>query len=45
MNDFGAICRFLADNGWEDRVKDTDRFAEMLENANRTVVAVETARS
>ncbi len=35
------IRRFLADNGWEDRVKDTDRFAKMLENANRTVVAVE----
>ena len=38
--DYDAIRQFLADNGWERRVADAERFRIMMENASRTVVAV-----
>ena len=42
--DFDAVRQFLADNGWEKRVADVERFRKMMENASRTVVAVENGR-
>ncbi len=37
--DYDAVRRFLADNGWQKRVEDAERFRLMMENASRTVVA------
>jgi predicted N-acetyltransferase YhbS len=42
--DYEAIRQFLAENGWEKRVSDADRFRKMMENASRTVLAVEGTR-
>ena len=39
--DLEAVQAFLAENGWEKRVADSERFQRMIENANRTVVAVD----
>ena len=39
--DFDAVRQFLAENGWEKRVADAERFRKMLENADRTVVALD----
>ena len=39
--DLEAVRAFLAENGWEERVADGERFEKMIENANRTVVAVD----
>lgn len=39
--DFDAVRNFLAENGWEKRVADADRFRRMMENASRTVVAID----
>lgn len=39
-NDYEAIRQFLAENGWEKRVADKVKFRKMMENANRTVVAL-----
>lgn len=39
--DYEAVQRFLAENGWEKRVEDAEKFRKMMENANRTVVAFE----
>ena len=40
-SDFDAVREFLAANGWGKRVADAERFRKMIENASRTVVAVE----
>ncbi len=42
--DFDAVRHFLAENGWEKRVAEPERFRKMMENADRTVVAVEGER-
>lgn len=42
--DYKDVREFLAANGWEQRVSDFDRFAQMMENTNRTVIAVEGSR-
>lgn len=42
--DYEAVRRFLAENGWEKRVADEERFRKMMENADRTVVAFEGER-
>ncbi len=39
--DYEAIRRFLAENGWEKRVADRAGFQKMMDNADRTVVALE----
>jgi predicted N-acetyltransferase YhbS len=39
--DYKAVQRFLAENGWEKRVSDVEKFRKMMENASRTVVAFE----
>ena len=39
--DIEAIRAFLAENGWENRVADEERFRIMIEHASRTVVAFE----
>lgn len=39
--DLDELRRLLAANGWETRVADLERFRKMIENASRTVVAVE----
>jgi N-acetylglutamate synthase-like GNAT family acetyltransferase len=43
-DDLGEIRAFLAENGWEKRVAEIDRFRKMIENASRTVVAIEDER-
>ena len=37
--DYELIRRFLAENGWVHRVADPERFAKMLDNSTRLVVA------
>lgn len=39
-NDYESIRQFLAENGWEKRVADKVKFRKMMENADRTVVAL-----
>lgn len=42
--DYEVVQRFLAENGWEKRVSDAERFCKMMENASRTVVAFDGER-
>ena len=42
--DYELVRQFLAENGWEKRVADKERFQTMLENADRTIVAFEGER-
>jgi N-acetylglutamate synthase-like GNAT family acetyltransferase len=42
--DYEAVRRFLAANGWEKRVADPERFRKMMENASRTVMALDGER-
>ncbi len=42
--DFEAVRRFLVENGWERLTADAERFRVMMENADRTVLAVEGER-
>ena len=42
--DYEAVRQFLAENGWEKRVADREKFRRMMENASRTVVAFEGER-
>ena len=42
--DYEAVRQFLAENGWEKRVADAERFRRMMENASRTVAAFEGER-
>jgi len=44
LSDYAEIRAFLADNGWEERVANDERFQLMLDNADRTVVALEEGR-
>jgi GNAT superfamily N-acetyltransferase len=43
-NDFAVLREFLANNGFGERVKDDDRFREMINRADRTVVALDNGR-
>lgn len=38
---YETIRLFLAANGWEARVSDRDRFTVMMNNADRTVIALD----
>jgi predicted N-acetyltransferase YhbS len=42
--DYESLRQFLSDVGWQHRVSDPERFKKMLENTNRTVVAVDGTR-
>ncbi|MGI8732190.1 MAG: GNAT family N-acetyltransferase [Pyrinomonadaceae bacterium] len=42
--DYESVREFLAEAGWQHRVSDPDRFRKMLENTNRTVVALDGSR-
>jgi predicted N-acetyltransferase YhbS len=42
--DYEAVRQFLAENGWQKRVADAEKFRRMMENASRTVVAFEGGR-
>lgn len=42
--DYQAVRELLAENGWEKRVADEDKFRLMMTNASRTVVALENNR-
>ena len=42
--DYEAVRQFLAENGWEKRVSDDERFRRMMENASRTVGAFDGER-
>ena len=37
--DYEQVRRFLAESGWAHRVADPERFARMMQGADRTVVA------
>ena len=37
--EYELIRRFLAENGWAHRVADPERFAKMMQGANRSVAA------
>jgi ribosomal protein S18 acetylase RimI-like enzyme len=43
-DDYEPVRQFLSEVGWQHRVSDPDRFKKMLENTNRTVVAVDGSR-
>lgn len=43
-SDHDAICEFLVANGWERLAADGTRFRTMMENASRTVLAVDDGR-
>ena len=43
-DDLEAIRALLAENGWEKRVADAERYRKMITNASRTVVAVDGVR-
>ena len=42
--DYEAVRQFLAGLGWEQRVLDPQRFAQMMARADRTVLALDGAR-
>ena len=42
--DYEPLRQFLSDLGWQHRVSDAGQFNKMMENTNRTVVAVEGSR-
>lgn len=42
--DYEAVRRFLYEMGWQDRVADPERFTKLMENTNRSVVAVDGSR-
>ncbi len=42
--DHEPVRQFLSEMGWRVRVADPDKFARMLKNTNRAVVAVDRAR-
>lgn len=42
--DYDTVRQFLAEAGWQHRVSDSKKFAEMLKNTNRTVVAFDGPR-
>ncbi len=44
FEDYESVREFLAEAGWQNRVSNPDRFKKMLENTNRTVVAVDGSR-
>lgn len=39
--DYEAVRQFLAENGWQKRVENAEKFRRMMENASRTIVAFE----
>jgi len=43
-DDYEPVHQFLSEVGWQHRVTDPERFKKMLENTNRTVVAVDGSR-
>ena len=43
-DNYEAVRQFLADNGWEKRVADLERFQKMMMNASRAVVALDGER-
>ena len=42
--DYEPVRQFLSEVGWQHRVSEPERFKKMLENTNRTVVAVDGSR-
>jgi predicted N-acetyltransferase YhbS len=40
-NDHEAVRELLARSGWQGRVKDVEKFRKMLDNADRTVIALD----
>ncbi len=44
LKNYEAVRQFLSDSGWQKRVRDPERFAKMMERADRTVVVSENNR-
>ena len=42
--DYEPLRQFLSDIGWQHRVSDAEQFNKMMENTDRTVVAVDGSR-
>lgn len=40
-DDYDALRRFLAEQGWAERVRDLDRFRTMIDGSDLTVLAVD----
>jgi predicted N-acetyltransferase YhbS len=43
-DDYEAVRRFLAEQGWDARVRDVERFRKIMERADRTVVVWDAGR-
>ncbi len=44
QDDYELVRQFLSEMGWQDRVSDPKRFAKMMENTSRSVVAFDGSR-
>jgi predicted N-acetyltransferase YhbS len=42
--DYEAVRLFLTEAGWQERVRDSERFRKMMERTNRAVIALDGAR-
>jgi GNAT superfamily N-acetyltransferase len=42
--DYEGVRQFLSETGWQDRVRDPERFRAMMERADRTVLAFDGSR-
>jgi predicted N-acetyltransferase YhbS len=42
--DYEPVRQFLAEQGWQHRVQDEERFVRLMERATHTIVAVEDSR-
>lgn len=40
-DDYDGLRKFLSEQGWADRVRDSDRFRTMLDHSNLTVLALD----
>ena len=43
-DDYESVRQFLSEVGWQHRVDDPERFKKMLEQTNRTVLAIDGSR-
>src|SRR2546426_4977268 len=44
VDDYESVRQFLSEVGWQHRVHDPEKFKKMLEQTNRTVLAVDGSR-
>jgi predicted N-acetyltransferase YhbS len=44
VDDYESVRQFLSEVGWQHRVHDPEKFKNMLEHTNRTVLAIDGSR-